>query len=201
MQKIIVATANAGKVKEFTHHLQDQYTTILSLADIGWTQDIIEDGLTFEKNALIKARTIFKATQQEVLSDDSGLEVLALNNAPGIYTARYAGVGATDAQNRALMLKNLENQSERSAQFVCCLAWIQADGTEMLFRGEIKGRIHHECVGENGFGYDPIFIPNDENPDALTYAQMTLSQKKANSHRGRALEKMHQFILSEQGKK
>ena len=201
MNNIIVATSNAGKVKEFTHHLQDQYESILSLADMNWTQDIIEDGLTFEENALIKARTIFKTTHQEVLSDDSGLEVDALNKAPGIYTARYAGVGATDAQNRELMLKNLEHQSERNAQFVCCLAWIQADGTEMVFRGEIKGRIHHECVGENGFGYDPIFIPNDENPSGLTYAQMSLSQKKANSHRGRALEKMHQFILSQQGNK
>ncbi len=158
---------------------------VLGLRDLDWHDEIVEDGATFEANALIKARAVYAKHQLPVLADDSGLEVDALGGAPGIYTARFAGIGATDAQNRELLLQKLQDlpSEARGAKFVCVLAWIDADGREFLFRGECLGRILESEIGDQGFGYDSLFAPQGHQQ---SFAQMDPMQKKGFSHRGAA---------------
>lgn len=185
-EKLVIATSNQGKLKEFAHYLSDHFE-LLSLKDLGFDAEIVEDGLSFAENALIKARAIHQFSGLAVLADDSGLEVKYLQGAPGIYSARYAGLGATDALNNAKLLNELQNVQDRSARFYCALAFIDAQGSERLFDGEVRGLIRTLAVGEQGFGYDPLFEPEGEQ---RTFAEMSLSEKKSMSHRGNALEKM-----------
>ncbi len=186
LPQLLIASSNAGKIKEFQHVLASKYQ-VLGLKDVDWNTEIVEDGQSFEENALIKARTLYRAKGIPVLADDSGLEVDALDGAPGIHTARYAGEGATDAQNRAKLLENLKAcpVDQRGARFVCVLAWINAAGEEFLFRGECLGRILTHEVGDQGFGYDPVFSPEGSD---LSFAQMEPQVKKAMSHRARAVD-------------
>ena len=148
--------------------------------------EIEETGSTLEENALIKARAVHEKTKLPTIADDTGLEVAALGGAPGVFSARYAGENATYADNVNKLLDALRGEANRRAKFSTVIAYIDASGAEQLYRGEVKGTITESPRGTNGFGYDPIFAPN-EDPAARTFAEMTDAEKNAISHRGRAL--------------
>lgn len=193
MDKIIFATTNEGKMKEIRMILGDLGAEILSLKDAGIKADIIEDGTTFEENAVIKASSIQKISGGIVLADDSGLEVDYLGGEPGIYSARYMGEDTSyDIKNRNIIdrLKEAEGD-ERSARFVCAIAAAFPDGLIKTTRATIEGRIGYEICGEGGFGYDPIFyIPEL----GKTSAEISADEKNRISHRGKALREMKEII-------
>ncbi len=181
---LVAATGNMGKMKEFRRILPT--FEILSMQEAGFSEEIEETGKTFEENALIKARTVMKATGHAAFADDSGLTVDALHGAPGIYSARYAGEDATDAQRMEKLLEELRDvpEEERGAAFVCVIAYVSPDGEEKTFRGECKGKIDFAPRGENGFGYDPVFlIP----AYGKTFGELSPEEKNKISHRARAL--------------
>jgi len=186
---ILFASNNAHKVEEVRAALPPQFT-IRSLREVMGDVDIPETGVTLEENAAIKARFLFAETGMNCFADDTGLEITALNGAPGIYSARYAGEGCTFDDNMNKVLANLEGETNRSARFrtVICLI---LEGKEYFFEGEIKGEILTSRVGEQGFGYDPIFKPEGYQ---LTFAQMTVEQKNTISHRGLAVQKLVEFL-------
>ena len=183
---MIFATTNQGKVREIKAILGDIGEDILSLKEAGITADIVEDGTTFEENAIIKAKAIMELTGQIVLADDSGLEVDAMNKEPGIYSARFMGEDTPyEEKNRAIIerLEGVEGDA-RSARFVCVIAAAFPDGEVITTRGTIEGVIAKEPAGTNGFGYDPIvYVPEY----GMTTGQMEPEQKNAISHRGKAL--------------
>jgi len=193
MKKIIFATGNQGKMNEIKEimkeFLEKHDIEMLSLKQAGIDIDIVEDGDTFEENALIKARAIAKLTDAIVMADDSGLEVDYLDKAPGIYSARYLGEDTSYDVKNAHIIKLLDGVDEerRTARFVCVIASILPDGTELCIRGTIEGRIGHEIIGENGFGYDPIFYVPEYG---CTTAQLPVEKKNEVSHRARALKMM-----------
>ena len=196
---MILASRNKKKIKELDAILSAAIPDmrILSLDDIGFTEDIEENGTTFEENALIKARTAMAAggNRYPAIADDSGLAVDALDGAPGVYSARYAGGHGDDAANNELLLKHLENtpDEKRTAQFVSVIACVFPDGREILVRGEAKGSILREYRGEDGFGYDPLFLylpENEEEPQNKTFSEMNAEEKNLISHRGRAIRKL-----------
>ncbi len=193
MNKIIFATSNVGKMKEIREILKDLDVEILSMKEAGINADIVEDGKTFEENALIKARTIRDMTGCIVLADDSGLEVDALNKEPGIYSARYMGEDTSYDLKNANIIERLSGLtgSERSARFVCVIAAAFPDGTEETRRATIEGQIADAPAGENGFGYDPIFYVPEYK---CTTAQLTGEQKNEISHRGKALRAMKEVL-------
>ena len=191
--KVIFATSNEGKMVEVRSILADLGMEVLSMKEAGIQVDVVEDGTTFEENAVIKATEIQKVCGQIVLADDSGLEVDALNKAPGIYSARYMGEDTSyDVKNNYIIeqLTGLKGD-ERSARFVCVIAAAFPDGTEETRRGTIEGQIGFEIAGENGFGYDPIFYVPEYG---CTTAQLTSEQKNEISHRGKALRAMKDVI-------
>ena len=194
---MIVATTNEGKMKEIRAILGDIGEEILSLKDAGIKADIVEDGSTFEENAMIKARAICKLTGQMALADDSGLEVDALNKEPGIYSARYLGEDTSyEIKNRNIIerLQGVEGEA-RSGRFVCAIAAAFPDGECITTRGTIEGLITKEPKGENGFGYDPIvYVPEY----GMTTGEMDPEEKNKISHRGKALTAMKK-ILEERG--
>ncbi len=185
--KIVLASRNKKKIAELQAILSAFIAdiTVLSLDDVGYYDDIIEDGDTFEKNAFIKARA--PKCQYPVIADDSGLIVPALDGAPGVYSARYAGEDADDAANNEKLLKELKHfpKSEWSASFVSFIACVFPDGREISAEGECKGMIIDEYRGNNGFGYDPLFyVPEMDK----TFAEMTSEEKNSFSHRAVALQ-------------
>ena len=187
---IVIATNNAHKLEEIGSILKDFGYNIHSLTDVGLGGiEIIEDGKTFEHNALIKARTIAKKTNLISIADDSGLEVDAIGKKPGVYSARFAGENATDAENREKLIKMMKNvsASQRSARFVSAIAVVFPDGKEFVVRGICEGSIGFEEKGENGFGYDPLFIVNGYNK---TFGEIPASIKNVISHRANALKVM-----------
>lgn len=192
--KIVLASRNEKKLEELKRILKDLEIEILSLKDFPSLQEVIEDGLTFEENALKKARYVSMMTGLPVLADDSGLEVEALGGAPGVFSARYAGENATDEENIDKLLSALRNVpfSERKARFVCCIALVYPNGEEYIFKGEIKGFISETPRGHQGFGYDPIFQPEGHN---RTFAEMSQQEKDAISHRSKALKKFKDFLM------
>lgn len=192
-KKVIFATGNQGKMNEVKMILQDIKYSVLSLKDVGIDVEIVEDGKTFEENAIIKARTIMKMTNEMVLADDSGLEVDYLDKAPGIYSARFLGEETSySVKNKYIMDKLEKVQGEqRSARFVCAIACVFPDGTVETTRGVIEGRIAFEEKGENGFGYDPIFFLPEYG---CTTAELPSSIKNQISHRGKALETMKEKL-------
>ena len=186
-KRIIFATGNENKMKEIRMILADLGLEILSMKEAGVFEEIEEDGMSFEENAEIKARAISRVmTNDIVLADDSGLEIDYLDKAPGIYSARFAGEDTSyDIKNR-ILLDRLEGvpDEERRARFVCAVAAVFPDGTVKVVRETIEGQIAHEIVGENGFGYDPIFyLPEYQ----MTFAQMPGEEKNKISHRARAM--------------
>ncbi|MGL5694000.1 MAG: ribonuclease PH [Peptostreptococcaceae bacterium] len=187
---VVIATNNAHKLEEIGSILEDFDYNIHSLKDVDLDGiEIVEDGKTFEHNALIKARIIAKKTNMISISDDSGLEVDALNKKPGVHSARFAGENATDAENREKLLKMMKNTpaSQRGARFVSAIAVVFPDGKEFVVRGTCEGSIAFDEKGSNGFGYDNLFIVNKYNK---TFAEMPASIKNAISHRANALEIM-----------
>ena len=193
MKKIIFATTNQGKVREVKMMMEDFGVDFVTMKDAGIDIDIVEDGKTFEENAIIKAKTIMEATGEIALADDSGLEVDYLDGAPGIYSARFAGEDTSyDIKNR-ILLDRLEGvpDEERRARFVCAVAAVFPDGTVKVVRETIEGQIAHEIVGENGFGYDPIFYVPEYG---CTTAEMTPELKNELSHRGKALRAMKKIL-------
>lgn len=187
--RLIAATKNKGKLEEIAQLLAQFPYEVVSMAQIGFVDDIEEDGSTFEENALIKAKCIWKATGEAVIADDSGLEVDYLDGAPGIYSARYAGEGATDADKNCKLLGALKDvpADKRSARFVCAIAVVFADGASLTVRGICEGYIATEPAGSNGFGYDPLFYVPEFG---MTIAQMDSDIKNGISHRGNALRKV-----------
>ena len=183
MDKLIIASGNKGKIKEFKQLLGEKFE-ILSMAEVGVTEDIEETGKTFEENATIKARFVYEKTGLAVLADDSGLVIPSLNGEPGVYSARYAGENATMAENKKLLLNNL-NGKNRNAYFTCCL--VLYDGKAKVFEGKTEGEILFEEKGTNGFGYDSLFYSKDLNK---AFGECSDEEKNAVSHRGRALKKL-----------
>lgn len=187
--RIIIATKNKGKLEEMKQLLAGFHCSVISMADAGITDDIAESGSTFEENAMIKAMSIRKATGEIVLADDSGLEVDFLDGAPGVYSARYAGVGATDDDNNKKLLDALSGvpEEKRTAKFICAIAVVFPSGRSIAVRGACEGYIALKPEGNNGFGYDPLFyFPRYR----LTIAQMDSDLKNSISHRGIAMRKL-----------
>lgn len=186
---IIFATGNEGKMHEIRQILKDMDVEILSMKEAGITADIIEDGTTFEENAIIKAKAISAMTNSIVLADDSGLEIDYLNKEPGIYSARYMGENTSYDIKNANLIQRLEGveDEKRTARFVCAIAAVFPDGEVLTALGKVEGRIAYEPKGENGFGFDPIFYLPEYG---CTTAQLSEEEKNSISHRGRALRDM-----------
>lgn len=187
--KIIFASNNKNKVEEVQKQLPDSIQ-IVTLEEIGHLEDIDEYGKTIEENAIIKADFISEKYQLPCFADDTGLEIEALNGAPGVYSARFAGEEKNAEKNMNLVLEKLDGISNRSAQFKTVIA-LNINNKQHLFEGIVKGQITTEKIGDNGFGYDPIFQP--ENFEK-TFSEMTLEEKNRLSHRGLAVEKLIAFL-------
>lgn len=187
MSRIIFATGNANKMKEIRMILSDMGMEILSMKEAGVDVDIVEDGTTFEENAMIKAKAIAKLLPDDiVLADDSGLEIDYLNKEPGIYSARYMGEDTSYHIKNANLIQRLEGvpDEKRTARFVCAIAAAFPDGRRKTVRAAMEGRIGYEEKGENGFGYDPIFYLPEYG---CTSAELSMEEKNRISHRGKAL--------------
>ena len=193
MRTYILASKNQHKAEEIKSILGEEFAIITQTEAGACDIDDIEDGLTFEENAIKKAETIMKATGKPTIADDSGLCVEYLNGAPGVYTARYAGENATDEENINKLLKNLKglNVLDRRAKFVCVIALAVPGKETKVFKGECKGYITEKPMGEDGFGYDPIFYYEKY---ARTLAQLEPHIKNAISHRFLALKKLAQSL-------
>ena len=197
MKKIIVATGNEGKMKEIRQILGGENVEIVSLKDENLQDvEIVEDGKTFEENALIKASTIAKITGTMVLADDSGLEVDYMDKAPGVYSARYMGEDTPYTIKNNHIIDELKDAKceERSARFVCVIACVFPDGKSITTRGTIEGQIGYEEKGSNGFGYDPIFYLPERG---CTTAELSPEEKNKISHRGKALTAMYEKLKEE----
>ena len=193
-KRIVFATGNAHKMIEIRQILEDLGMPVISMKEVGVDPEIIEDGTTFEENALIKAREVAKLLPNDiVLADDSGLEVDALNKEPGIYSARYAGENTSYEIKNQLILDRVKDvpEEKRTARFACAVAAVFPDGTEKVVRENMEGRIAYESAGVNGFGYDPIFYLPEYG---CTSAESSPEDKNAISHRGKALRAMRVVI-------
>jgi XTP/dITP diphosphohydrolase len=196
MKKIIIASNNVDKIKEIRCIFGDNLFCFLTLKDIGFEQKILEDQNSFQGNALKKASLIMNVTKQLTLADDSGLEVDILNGQPGVYSARFSGTNATDEENNKKLLKLMEGvpMNERRAQFRCVVAVVSPDGRSFIAEGVCPGKIGDKARGNNGFGYDPIFIPQGFN---RTFAELEDHEKNKISHRSIALKNLKDIMLRE----
>ena len=196
MKRMIFATGNENKMKEIREILGALPLEILSMKEAGVSADIVEDGKTFEENALIKARAICKLAGEMVLADDSGLEIDYLNKEPGIYSARYMGEDTSYHLKNKSLIDRLEGvpDEKRTARFVCAIAAVFPDGKELVVRGTVEGIIGYEEKGENGFGYDPIFYLPERG---CTTAELPPEEKNSISHRGNALRLMKELLERE----
>lgn len=195
LKEVIIATTNAGKLKEFKEMLEPLGYRLKSLEDIGYRQEIEETGHTFEENAVLKAETISKQFHQIVIADDSGLSVDYLGGSPGVYSARYAGEMKDDTANLNKLLRELEGieKEDRTARFRCALAVCIPGEETQTVEGVVEGYIATEPAGDNGFGYDPIFIVKDKTK---TMAELTSEEKNKISHRADALKKLSALLSS-----
>ena len=201
----VIATGSAGKIRDFAHILGTDHYEFKTLKDIGFNEDIVEDGNSFAENAIIKSNTTAqwlakKNIEATVLADDSGLEVFALNGEPGIYSARYCGKHGDDEANNVKLMQKLGDSTNRKARYFCALSYQTVTKNEkdefviskpIIFEGECRGEINHAPVGDMGFGYDPLFVPDGET---RTFAQMELEEKKAISHRGNAIRALKKAL-------
>jgi XTP/dITP diphosphohydrolase len=194
MQQLVFATNNRHKLKEVAAKIKGQLV-LLTLDDIGCTDEIEETGLTFKANASIKSHFIWERYGLDCFGDDSGLEIDALNGEPGIYSARYAGMHGNHKANNDKVLANLQGLTNRKAQFrtVISLMW---QGEEYFFEGLVAGTIRQEISGTDGFGYDPIFQPDGYD---ITFAEMSMDEKNSISHRALAVEKLIAFLNERAG--
>ncbi len=190
---LLLCTGNEGKVKELLA-LLPAGADVVGLKHAGLPTDLPENGATLEANALEKARFAFERTGMPCLADDTGLEVEALNGAPGVLSARYAGEAKNATANMELLLRNMAGRSYRRARFRTVMAYVDATG-ERLFEGIVEGHLLEEPRGSLGFGYDPLFVPEGE---ARSFAEMDLAEKNAMSHRARAMEQVLRFLRSVQ---
>ena len=193
--KVVIATSNQGKLKEFETLLAPLNWQFYSLQDLG-IDSPIEDGTTFYENALIKAKHAATISGYPAIADDSGLCVDSLNGAPGIKSARYAGENSSDADNNLKLLESLENEMQRSAAFVACLVFFDPNSDEdpLSAEGKLEGEIARDSQGKDGFGYDPIFFISDENK---TLAELGKDYKNKNSHRAKAAKILLNKLLKE----
>ena len=192
--KLAIATNNAHKLQEIRAILSGQFDELLSLKDLGIDVDVEETGTTLEENALLKARTIQAICHIPTLADDTGLMVDALGGAPGVYSARYAGEEHNDASNRALLLKNLQNEQNRNAHFATVIAIVYPSGDFITSKGRVEGEILREERGSEGFGYDSLFYSYELKK---TFAEASQEEKNSVSHRGRALRAMLEKLQNE----
>jgi XTP/dITP diphosphohydrolase len=190
MHQLIFASNNQHKIEEVSDILKPFGFNVIGLSDAGINEDIPETADTIEGNASLKANYIFNHYDFDCFADDTGLEVEALNNAPGVYSARYAGEQKSSEDNMNKLLTELESKANRNARFKTIIA-LMLDGKEYVFEGIINGRIATEKKGEKGFGYDPIFIPNGYEK---TFAEMTAAEKNKISHRAIAVHKLAEFL-------
>lgn len=200
MKTVVIATNNAHKVSEIRSALDFEGWEFKTLAEAGLVSDPVEDADSFEGNARIKAEAAREAARTAglevaVLADDSGLAVDALEGAPGVYSSRYAGADGDDAANNAKLLAELTAvpDDRRTARFVCTLVFIDVDGAETVARGTIEGTIGHELRGEEGFGYDPLFLP-DAYEGVRSLAEVSQAEKNLISHRGNALRQLRSAL-------
>lgn len=187
LRRVVLATRNAKKIPEIHHILTDAGVDIelVGLGEFPNAEDVVETGLTFEDNALLKAHAAVAATGLPALADDSGISVVALNGMPGVFSGRWSGRHGDDAANLDLLLGQLSDvpDEHRAAAFVCAAAFVTTDGNEIVEEGRVSGRLIRERRGSGGFGYDPIFVPDG---DTRTTAEMPAEEKHTISHRGRA---------------
>ena len=195
MEKVILASNNMGKIKEFREILKDMDIELVSMKEAGIKADIVEDGTTFEENAKIKAQTVAQFTKDIVLADDSGLEVDYLNKEPGVYSARYMGENTSYTIKNQAILDRLKGvpKEKRTARFVCAIAAAMPNGDVLVTRETIEGYIGEKPAGSNGFGYDPIFIPEGYHK---TFAELGDEIKNKISHRAQAVNKLCKFLFS-----
>lgn len=193
MKKIVFATGNKDKLREIKEIMADYDVEIVSMKDEGIVVDIVEDGNTFEENALIKAKAIAAHTDAIVLADDSGLEIDALNKEPGVLSARYMGEDTSYEIKNQNLIDRLEGvpKENRTARFVCAIAAVLPTGEELVTRQTMEGYIGYEPQGENGFGYDPIFYLEEFG---CSSAALSREQKNAISHRGKALRETRELL-------
>lgn len=184
-KKIILASNNKNKIREISEILSPLGYEVISQRDAGADFEVEETGTTFAENAAIKARAVYEHCKTAVIADDSGLEVDYLKGAPGVYSHRYAGENATDADRNAKLLNELSGVPEenRGAQFTCVICFIDENGREELVKGVYRGKIGYEPMGENGFGYDPVFMCGEKS-----FAQISPEEKNKISHRAKALD-------------
>ena len=187
--KLVFASINHNKILEIRHQLPTEIE-LLSLEDIGCLEDIPETADTIEGNAILKANYVTQKYGYNCFADDTGLEVEALNGAPGVYSARYAGEQKNSSDNIDKLLAELEGKSKRNARFKTVIA-LNLDGEQHLFTGIVNGEITTERAGDNGFGYDPVFKPEGLS---YTFAQISIDEKQALSHRGRAVGQLIEFL-------
>ena len=195
--KLILATSNKDKAREIAEILSDTPFVVTTMKEEGFDPDIVEDGKTFEENALIKARTVHALAQNAyVMADDSGLCIDALDGAPGIYSARFCGENSTYPEKFAKIFEMLKDvpEEKRTAKVVCSIAVVRPDGSEVTVRGEVCGVLHEKPMGDGGFGYDPIFYVPEFG---MTTAQMTKEQKNSISHRGKASRAMAEKLKAD----
>lgn len=200
--KLVIASNNAHKVREIKQILSPWFDDVVSLKDMGVSIEVVEDGKTFEENAAKKAREVHALLPDcAALADDSGLMVDALGGAPGVYSARYSGVGpmgegATDEKNNQKLLAEMKNvpDGQRACRFVSCIALVRPGKEMLLARGTCEGVVGREEKGDGGFGYDPLFVIPELSK---TYAEITAEEKNAISHRGAALREMHRLLEQE----
>ena len=190
--QVILASTNKGKIAEFNAFLSQYGIEVLSLADIGYNQEIIEDGNSFFENALIKAKTIYEYIKKPVISDDSGLCCAGLDGRPGIYSARYHGL-TNDQDRRKKILEELKDNPNREASFHCSIVFYVDMDKYYHFEGECHGYIGYEERGLNGFGFDPIFY----QPNGLSFAEISSEDKFKVSHRGIAMKKFKEFVAND----
>lgn len=191
--KIIIASKNKNKVEQIKEYLKDLNINFLSLYDFPEIPEIAEDGKTFEENALKKSKAVYSYTNLPSLSDDSGLEIDSLNGEPGIFSARYAGNNASDEDNNKKLLRELENSENRKARYRCVLSLYEQEEKNNFFEGSCNGEIVKEPKGKKGFGYDPLFLPEGFDK---TFGELDLVIKLKISHRGKALNKLKNYLLS-----
>lgn len=187
--KLVFASNNKNKLQEIRHQLPEDIE-LLSLEDIGCTEDIPETADTIEGNAILKADYVTQKFGYNCFADDTGLEVAALNGAPGVYSARYAGEEKSAEANMNKLLSELQDNNNRNAKFKTVIA-LNLNGEQHLFTGIVKGIITHDKAGDGGFGYDPVFMPEGLQ---VTFAQISLAEKAQLSHRGRAVKQLIDFL-------
>ncbi|REI11788.1 XTP/dITP diphosphatase [Staphylococcus felis] len=192
MKDIVIASSNKGKINDFKVIFADY--NVIGINELLEDFDVEETGVTFEENARLKSEAAAKVLNKTVIADDSGLEITVLNGAPGVYSARYAGIHKSDEDNIDKVLHELNDKTDRDARFVCLISMTTAQGETHTFRGTVEGEITLSRIGENGFGYDPIFyVPEMKK----TMAQLTPEEKSEISHRRKAIDQLQTFIEGE----